>query len=483
VTDSKSKNSDPKKSPQESSPFENSPFENSPFKNREFRKLFIAQIIALSGTGLATVALTLLAYDLAGGNAGVVLGQALAIKMIAYVVFAPIVGGIAHRFNRKGLLITLDLIRALIVLAMPFVTQVWHIYLLIFLLNIFSAGFKPVFQATIPDLIEDERAYTRALSYSRLAYDLETLLSPMLAGLALLFVGYSALFVTNSATYLISAWLILRVTFPQSERMGRLGGVWAEISFGVRAYLKTPRLRAMLVLYLGVAAASAMIIVNTVIYVMVNLAASESAVALALAATGAGSMLTALTLPKVLDRISDRTVMLIGSLLMSIGLMLMSTSPQYTELLLIWFMIGIGWSMVQTPAGRVVNRSSSASDRPSYFSAQFALTHACWMIAYPIAGYLGSVLGIETTAFLFAMAVASFTALGTMLWPDDDVQVLEHTHESLAHSHGHTHDDHHQHHGEDGADQDEEAHNHEHKHAPITHSHIFFIDDHHPHWP
>lgn len=122
----------------------------SPLKNSEFRKLFTAQVIALVGTGLTTIALTLLAYDLVGGNAGIVLGTALAFKMTAYVVFAPIVGGLAHRLPRKPLLIALDIVRAAIVLAMPFVTAVWQIYVLIFLLNLFSAGFKPVFQATIP---------------------------------------------------------------------------------------------------------------------------------------------------------------------------------------------------------------------------------------------------------------------------------------------------------------------------------------------
>ncbi len=456
-------------------------YADSPFRNREFTKLFIAQVISLLGTGLATVALTLLAYDLAGGNAGVVLGQALAIKMVAYVVFAPVVGGIAYRFNRKRLLITMDLFRALIVLTMPFVTEIWQIYLLIFLLNIFSAGFKPVFQATIPDLIEDERAYTRALSYSRLAYDLETLLSPVLAGVALLFFGYSALFLTNSVTYLMSALLVLLVTFPRGAATARLGGVWAEISFGVRSYLKTPRLRGMLALYFGVAIASAMVIVNTVVYVRENLAGSESAVAVALAATGAGSMLTALVLPYLLDRVTDRRVMLVGSLVMSVGLMLIYTSPDYIELLLIWFLIGIGWSLVQTPAGRVVNRSSSVSDRPSYFSAQFSLSHACWMVAYPLAGELGLLLGIETTALLSGMAIVLFTVLGATLWPREDPRVLEHTHESLNHCHEHRHDDlHHQH---DGADKSEGQHQHEHKHTSTTHSHVFHIDDHHPHWP
>jgi hypothetical protein len=56
----------------------------NPLHNASFRKLFAAQVIALVGTGLSTVALTLLAYDLAGGNAAAVLGTALAFKMVAW---------------------------------------------------------------------------------------------------------------------------------------------------------------------------------------------------------------------------------------------------------------------------------------------------------------------------------------------------------------------------------------------------------------
>ena len=453
----------------------------SPLANAEFRRLFSAQVIALVGTGLATVALTLLAYDLAGGNAGVVLGKALAIKMVAYVVFAPVVGGIAHRFNRKPLLISLDLIRAMIVLAMPFVTQVWHIYVLIFLLNVFSAGFKPVFQSTIPDIIADEREYTRALSYSRLAYDLENLLSPMMAGFALLFFSYSALFVANSVAFLISAFLILFTVLPRAEPIDRLGGVWNEISFGVRAYLKTPRLRGMLTLYLGVACASAMIIVNTVVYVREQLGGSASEVALALAASGAGSMLAALTLPKVLDYTNDRTVMLWGCVCMSAGLIAIYTNPSYLVVLPIWFVIGIGWSVVQTPAGRVVNRSSSATDRTSYFSAQFALTHACWMFAYPIAGLAGAALGIGTTALILGIAVALFAFLGALIWPRRDPLVLEHSHAALSHQHGHTHNEHHKH--SHNADDNSASHSHGHQHTSFSHSHVFVIDSHHPRWP
>ena len=53
--------------------------------NRTYRHLLAAQVVALTGTGLATVALGLLAFDLAGDAAGMVLGTALTIKMAAYV--------------------------------------------------------------------------------------------------------------------------------------------------------------------------------------------------------------------------------------------------------------------------------------------------------------------------------------------------------------------------------------------------------------
>ena len=51
--------------------------------------MILEQVIALLGTGMATVALGVLAFDLAGANAGAVLGTALAIKMLAYVGVAP----------------------------------------------------------------------------------------------------------------------------------------------------------------------------------------------------------------------------------------------------------------------------------------------------------------------------------------------------------------------------------------------------------
>lgn len=453
----------------------------SPLADITYRRLFTAQVVALAGTGLSTVALTLLAYDLAGGDAGVVLGTALALKMAAYVGIAPLVGGIAHRLPRRRLLIALDIARALFVVCLPFVTQVWQVYLLIFLLNACSAAFTPTFQAAIPDVLPDEAHYTRALSLSRLAYDLENLLSPSFAAAALLLVTYDSLFAANAAAFLVSALLLASIRLPSPRPHERAQGLWHNVSFGLRAYVKTPRLRGLLLLSLAVASAGAMVIVNTVVYVRDRLGGSESDTALAFAAAGAGSMAVALLLPRLLERLPDRPVMLAGGAVLGAALLLGLTGPGLPALLLIWLLLGAGSSLVQTPAGRLLRRSAREGDRPAVYAAQFALSHGCWLIGYPLAGWVGAALGLAAAFAILAAIALVATALAALLWPVADPVALAHRHEATAHEHLHVHDEHHRHahEGWEGP----EPHRHPHRHDPLEHEHAFVIDYHHARWP
>ena len=114
---------------------------------------------------------------------------------------------LAVRLPRKALLIGADLIRAAVALCLPFIDAIWQVYLLIFILQAASATFTPAFQATIPDILDDEAEYTRALSLSRLAYELENLVSPALAGLLLLVTSYHWLFGGTVVGFLGSALL------------------------------------------------------------------------------------------------------------------------------------------------------------------------------------------------------------------------------------------------------------------------------------
>lgn len=452
-----------------------------PLANRSYRHLFAAQVIALFGTGLTTVALALLAYDLAGGDAGLVLGSALALKMVTYVAIAPIAGAFAHRLPRRSLLGALDLVRAGVVLCLPFVTQIWEIYALILVVNACSAVFTPVFQATIPDILEDEATYTRALSLSRLAYDLESLFSPMVAGLALLVISYDGLFVANALAFLLSAGLVVTVLVPAARQPERTGGVLEAIGFGMRVYLATPRLRGLLALALAVSAAGSMTIVNTVVIVRQEFGGSDTATALAFAAAGAGSMTAALLLPRLLERIADRPVMLAGGMLLAAGLAAGLVLPGFAALLLLWFVLGAGASMVQTPAGRLLRRSSKAGHRSAVFSAQFALSHLCWLALYPLAGWGGAYLGMNATFAVLAVICALATLAALRLWPSGDPVAVHHVHAATRHEHLHVHDEHH-HHDHEGWE-GPEPHAHPHRHRPVEHRHVFVVDLHHPAWP
>jgi len=432
--------------------------------DRTYRHLFLAQVVALLGTGLATMALGLLAYDLAGERAALVLGTVFTIKMVAYVGIAPLASAFAERVPRRAMLVTLDLIRAAVALALPFVTEVWQVYVLIFLLQAASAGFTPTFQATIPDVLPEEPRYTRALSLSRLAYDLENIVSPALAALLLAVMSYNMLFLGTVVGFLASALLVLSVVLPSPKAVTRRG-IYDRTTRGIRLYLATPRLRGLLGLNLAVSAAGAMVLVNSVVLVRGQLGLDDTALAWTMFAFGAGSMIAAFALPPLLERVADRLVMLLGGALMvtallGLALALTAVGLSWPLMLGVWLLIGLGNSTVMTPSGRLLRRSARAPDLPAVFAAQFALSHACWLLTYPLAGWLMTEFGTITALLALAVLGAIGVVAAFRFWPAGDPVVLAHAHPNLPGGHPHL------------KPSDTEG-----------HAHPFIIDDLHPRWP
>jgi MFS family permease len=399
-------------------------------RNRSYAKLFAAQVVALLGTGLLTVALGLLAFDIAGGDAGVVLGTALTIKMLAYVGVAPVIAAVTSRVPRKLLLVSADGLRAGVAVSLPFVTEAWQIYALVFVLQAASATFTPAFQAVIPDVLPDERQYTRALSLSRLAYDLEALVSPMLAAALLTVISYHDLFVGTFVGFAGSAILVLATAFPKLAAVEPAPFV-DRLTRGARVFLRTPELRSLLAMNLVVATGTAMVIVNTVVLVQGDLGRPQTDVALLLAAYGAGSMLVALVLPKLLDRRPDRPFMLAGATALPVGLiaaallMALPAGPvTWAALLALWLFLGAATSLILTPSARLLRRSSDATNRPAVFAAQFSLSHACFILTYPTAGALGALLGLPATAVILA-GIGLLAAIASRLAWAPEVETRE----------------------------------------------------------
>ena len=175
-------------------------------------------------------------------------------------------------------------------------------------------------------------------------------------------------------------------------------------------------------------------------------------------------MIVALFLPRLLDRLSDRTAMLGGVGVMVVGLFAGIFVAERISLMALWFVLGMCYSTAQTPSGRLLRRSAHPEDRPALFAAQFALSHVCWLLFYPLTGWLGARYGMPASFVVLGGAGALAAWLACRVWSAQDPDVIEHDHLDLPAGHAHT---------QGAAEVDHR----------VRHAHAFVVDDHHPHWP
>ncbi|MBP2389959.1 MFS transporter [Aeromicrobium fastidiosum] len=405
-------------------------------QNRAYRSLLAAQVVALLGTGLLTVALSLLAYDVAPGSAGAVVATALTIKMVAYVAVAPVVSALVVGLPPRVVLIGSDVVRLAVAATLPWVDEVWQVYVLIFVLQAASATFTPTYQALLPTVLPDRDDYLRALSFSRLAYDLEAVVSPLVAAAALLVVSYHGLFAGTALGFAGSAMLVLH------SRQGRAatgssetGPLRRRLTAGVRLCASRRELRAVIALHLAAAGATALVLVDTVVVARDVLGRGDDSVAVALGVFGGGSMIVALVLPRVLAASTERRVMLTGAVAvvvaLAVAVVATSSAASWPLLLITWFALGAAGSAVLTPTGQVITAVVGEDERPAAFAAHFSLSHACYLVAYPIAGWVGQLAGVPVAAAVLGVVAALAATVAAMTWPAAE-PATEHEHRGQA---------------------------------------------------
>jgi len=266
----------------------------APLKNPIYRRLFTAHVLALTATGLLNVGLGLLAFDIAGDRAGAVVSMALTIKILIYVCAGPWLSAFFARFPVKAVLVGSDVIRIAVGCSLPFITSEAQVYVAVAVLQMAAATFTPTFQALIPRIINNPNEYTSALSLSRIAYDLEQILSPVLAAMLLSFASRGQVFAVAAVGFVGSATM---VAGSGSLGVDKRESVSRRVREGMVMMLRLPELRGVLALNLALAAPTALVLVNTVVLVRGQLGRSESDVAVLLGACGAGSIVMALLIP------------------------------------------------------------------------------------------------------------------------------------------------------------------------------------------
>ncbi|TYG00446.1 MFS transporter, partial [Enterobacter hormaechei] len=107
-----------------------------------------------------------------------------------------------------------------------------------------------------------------------------SVISPMLAAALLTVMSFHNLFAGTAVGFLASAALVVSVSLPKMRALTVKRSIYDKTTRGMRIFLKTPRLRGLLALNMAVAAASAMVIVNTVVLVQADFGFSQRSTAI-----------------------------------------------------------------------------------------------------------------------------------------------------------------------------------------------------------
>ncbi|MGW7332996.1 MFS transporter, partial [Streptomyces sp. NPDC054840] len=126
--------------------------------------------------------------------------------------------------------------------------------------------------------------------------------------------------------------------------------------------------------------------------------------------------------------------------------------------------IGAACSAVLTPGGRVIRRSTADADLPAAFAARFSLSHGCWLLTYPLAGWLAAGAGLPLTVLVLGAVSLGAATAAAVIWPARDPDRLDHVHPDLPPGHPHLAD------ARPGT-------------GGWRHGHHYVIDRHHPRWP
>ncbi len=179
--------------------------------NRRFLILWLAQ--AGSDLGDVFTRMALLIFVTEKTTSPVALSVVIAVQMVPMILFAPFVGVLVDRWDKKRVMVTSDVLRAILLLGVASSTQLWQVFVLSFLVSLVSQFFMPARATTIPEVVGREH-YLSAVALSQMTLQFMQLLGPAVGGALTGLLGTKAAFLVNVATFTLSAILITTVRFP-----------------------------------------------------------------------------------------------------------------------------------------------------------------------------------------------------------------------------------------------------------------------------
>jgi dTMP kinase len=211
---------------------------------RPFRRLWIALSLSSLGDWLSLLALSILANDLGGSRGAVAVSGVWLTSLLPALIFGPLAGAIADRFDRRLNMIIGDVIRAVLYISIPLnltlgvVDKLTWLYVAQFLASCASLFWSPAKDASVPNLVppdklEQANQFSLFTTYGTapvagLLFSLLALTSRALGSVSHYFATNpeSLALYFNAVTFVVSALTIVSLR-ELPRRTGGTGGISA----------------------------------------------------------------------------------------------------------------------------------------------------------------------------------------------------------------------------------------------------------------
>lgn len=318
----------------------------SSLKYPNFRLFWFGQLVSLSGTWIQTIAQGWLVLELT--NSAFLLGMINAIAAAPIMLFSLVGGVVADRLNKKRIIFTTQVLSMVLafclgLLASLGLAKFWNIAVVVALLGLVNAFDMPARQAFVVEMV-GKGDLNNAITLNSLLFNTARIVGPIVAGFLAGSLGIASCFYINGISFLavIIALIFIKGNFSARDLSG--GSIVRSLGDGA-SYVWTHKVIRALVAITAVSSIFGMAnVVLMPIFVRDILKIGIEGLGFLMAAVGLGAILGALTLA-VFSHYKEKQVFVkIGTVILSLSLILFSLSKAYWVSFLV--LLGAGWGMI-----------------------------------------------------------------------------------------------------------------------------------------
>lgn len=188
-------------------------------KSKDFTLLIFGKLVSLIGSYMQDFALALYVLKITGSS--LIFGSVITTALIPRLILSPICGVLADRFDRKKVIVYLDMFSGLLIAVLYFISitigvQLIHVYISVIILSIISTLFQPAINTAIPSIVSKEELMD-ANVFNSTALTVGQLISPIIAGLIYGTMGLPIVLLINSISFICSSVSEMFINMPKPE--------------------------------------------------------------------------------------------------------------------------------------------------------------------------------------------------------------------------------------------------------------------------